>query len=483
MSSQPPAPSSGVSRLAFGCGILFGLVFLGGGLLALVQGLRQPSATSDSIVPIVIGSVFTFVGLAIVLAVLFGTAASRRTDALKAANPDKPWMWREDWANRAIRDSTKGKMIGLWIFAIVWNALSFPIAWMMKPEVSRENLMPLLIFLFPAVGVILLISAIYQTMRSARFGTSICHLDRVPIVPGRMFRGDLELKTDAVPAAGYRLRIASINSVTTRSGKNRSTTEHLLWDSEIVVDASAAMRSPMGTRVPFQFATPPDSQPTDDADTYNRFLWRFTASAELPGVDYGAQFDLPVFRAGEAVDGSEFAAFQERHRVEAARQPVATTSGVEIKRLPGGGEEFQIRASKTIGGVIGGLVLLLVWNAAIAAMIHFGAPWGIPLVFIVIDLLLIVSAIDYFFGRSTIEVDASGVRVRKQWLGMGSRETSYETASIKSIDGTTAGVNSLSFGVTLELQDGSKKLLGTNLPSRESADTVAAKMMADLGRA
>lgn len=186
---------------------------------------------------------------------------------------------------------------------------------------------------------------------------------------------------------------------------------------------------------------------------------------------------------GQEVDGSEFAAFQQRHRVEAGRHQNAPASGVEITRLPGGVEEFGIHAKKTFGGVLGSLLFLAVWNAAVVAMIHFDAPWGFPAVFIPLDLLFVVSTIDYFFGRSTIEVDASGVRVRKQWLGVGLTPKSYAPATIDSIESTTAGADSKSFGVTLKLSDGGTRLLGTNLPDRESADTVAAKMMADLGRA
>ena len=207
-------------------------------------------------------------------------SARRSTKALKAEYPDKPWMWRDDWANSAIRDSNKLATIGLWVFTVIWNALSFPIAWFARPQISGEKLMVLIVYAFPLAGVILLLTAIYRTLRSAKFGTSLCHLERVPIVPGRMFRGDIEMKTDVAPANGYRLRVLSIRSVTTRTGKNRSTSERLLWDSEIVVDSTAAMRSPMGTRVPFQFATPPDSHPTDDQDFYDRYLWRLTASAE-----------------------------------------------------------------------------------------------------------------------------------------------------------------------------------------------------------
>ena len=198
-------------------------------------------------------------------------------------------------------------------------------------------------------------------------------------------------------------------------------------------------------------------------------LWVFSLIWNAIAVDYASQFDA-------------IGAFEQRHRVEAARHEVRPATGVEITKLTGGGEQFQIHAKKMFGGVLRGLVFLAVWNAAIAAMIHFGAPWAFPAVFIVIDLLIIVSAFDYFFNRSTVEFDRNGVRLRKQWLGFSAKEESYAPAAIASIDSTTACPNSKSFGVTLKLHDGNTQLLGSNLPERESAVTVAAKMMADLGR-
>lgn len=475
------AKSGGSNRLGFGCLLLFALPFVAFGLLALVQGIRQYPTKPDAIVGIIVGGVFAVVGLLLAVGAWYAASASAKKDALQAQNPGKPWMWRDDWAHGNVKDSNKAGAIGLWIFTAIWNAVSFPVAvLLLRQELPKGNQLVLLVLLFPLVGIIMLITAIYQTLRSMKFGSSICHLERVPIVPGRTFRGDIELNTEAAPQNGYHLLIASIRSVTTRTGKNRSTTEHLLWDTEIVVDPSAAMRSPMGTRVPFVFATPADSHGTDESNQYERFFWRLSASAEFPGVDYGAQFQIPVFLTGEEVDGSEFAAFQQRHRSEAARHQVRAASGVEITPLPGGGEEFRIHARKTIGSTLKSLLFLGIWNAAIVATIHFHAPWGIPAVLIALDVLFIISSIDYFLGRSTITVDPAGVRVRKEWLGVGSTK-SYEAATIASIDGVTAGQNSSSFGVTLKFSDGSTSLLGGYLPDRESADVVAAKMMADLG--
>ena len=214
-------------------------------------------------------------------------------------HPGKPWLWREDWAHGTIKDTNKGGAIAIWVFAVLWNAISIPAAFAARPELTKGNLAALLVLLFPLIGIILLITAIYLTLRMMTFGTSTCHLERIPIAPGSTFRGDIELNIDTAPENGYRLRIASFHAVTTGSGKNRSTNERLLWDQEIVVAGSAAMRSPTSTRVPFKFTTPPDSHVTDESDSRSRFFWRLSASAAFPGVDYGAQFEVPVFRTAE----------------------------------------------------------------------------------------------------------------------------------------------------------------------------------------
>jgi hypothetical protein len=483
MQPQPSPAKAGVSnRLVIGLSVLLALPFIGFGLLVLVQSIRQYRTNADAIVFIIVGAVLTATGLLLVWGGRYAVSAIAKRDALQARDPGKPWMWRKDWVERVIKDSTKGGAIGIWIFALVWNAVSFPAALLIaRPELAKGNQAALLVLLFPLVGIILLITAIYQTLRAMKFGTSTCHLEQVPIVPGRRFRGDIELSMETAPQNGYQVRVASVHAVTPRSGRSRTTTEHLLWDAEIVVDAAAAMRSPMGVRVPFELATPPDSHTTDESDTYDRYFWRLSASAQFPGVDYAAQFQLPVFQTGEEVDGSEFAAFQERHRAEAARHRLPAASGVQTTPQPGGGEEFRIQARKTIGATLRSLVFLAVWNAAIVAMIYFRTPWGFPAAFIAFDLLLIIGGIDYFLGQTTVTVDTTGVSVRREWLGAG-RTKSYEAATIASIDGAMAGENSTSFEVTLKFRDGSTRVLAEYLPDRESADIVAAKMMADLRR-
>jgi hypothetical protein len=482
MQTQPSAtPSVTSSRVPFGCLLLFGLAFAAGGLLALVPSIRAYRTGSNTIVGIIVGGVFTCIGVLIMVGARYGATASAKQDALKAKNPDKPWLWRDDWVSGVISDSNKQGTIGIWIMAVFWNAIAWPSAFMVFRQVTRDSWLPLLIAIFPLVGIFIFVGAIQKTLASMKFGTSKCRLDHVPIVPGRAFRGSIELNTEALAPDGYRVRICSVRSKTTGSSRHRTTVETMLWDAESVIAPGAVMRSPMGTRIPFQFATPPDAHVTDESDFRDRYFWRLSASAEVPGVDYSAQFDVPVFQTGEAADGSEFAAFDQRHRAEAVRHAVSPATGVHIRSLPGGGEEFRIVAQKTFASVLGSLIFVAAWNAAIVATIYFHAPWGIPAVLIAIDLLILYGTLDYFLGKSTISVDKSGVHVRKQWLGSGSTK-SYAATDIESIDGTAAGQNSASFGVTLKMRDGTTQRVGAFMRDRSSADTIAAKMMIDLGR-
>ncbi len=279
--------------------ILAALPFAGGGLLALVLGIYFYPANPNAIVAIIIGSVFTLASLSFVIAVRLGAAASAKMAAAQLQHPGEPWMWRDDWARGAIKDWNKGRAITIWVLTVIWNAIAFPVAFVPSSSITRSKL----IVIFPLIGIFLLLSAIYQTLRMMKFGTSTCHLEQVPVVPGRTVRGHIELNNGDVPKDGYRLRLASLRVTRARkSGRssergNRTDTEKVLWAQEIVVEESAAMRGPEGTRVPFEFTTPQDAHVTDEGDSFDRYIWRISASAGFPGVDYTAQFEVPVFKS------------------------------------------------------------------------------------------------------------------------------------------------------------------------------------------
>ena len=83
-----------------------------------------------------------------------------------------------------------------------------------------------------------------------------------------------------------------------------------------------------------------DTRATDDADPNDRILWRLEVSAAVPGVDYAASFEVPVYQTAES---SQPLTVQELARLDPAgaladyRQPpgspialTETATGIEI---------------------------------------------------------------------------------------------------------------------------------------------------------
>jgi hypothetical protein len=161
----------------------------------------------------------------------------------------------------------------------------------------------LVFLLFSLVGAGLIIGAIYTTLRRLKFGRSICTIDRVPIEPGHAFHGEIELRGDTVPDDGYRLLLICVHRVVTGSGKNQSTRETPLWQTENRITAATAMRlATGGVRVPFSLTIPADARATDLRISRDQIVWRLDASAEMPGIDFAASFELPVFTPASTAD-------------------------------------------------------------------------------------------------------------------------------------------------------------------------------------
>src|ERR1051325_2244864 len=121
------------SRIPFGCLIVFGLPFAAMGLLSVYAGIRD-SAKPNAHVAVIVGGVFTVVGIGIMAGGWYASKFVAKTDAVKVNHPNKPWMWREEWASGVITDSNKAGTIVFWIFALLWNAVAFPIAYLAIPK-------------------------------------------------------------------------------------------------------------------------------------------------------------------------------------------------------------------------------------------------------------------------------------------------------------------------------------------------------------
>jgi hypothetical protein len=452
---------------AVGCASLFALPFCAAGIATIFSAPR--STGRDLAVRIAAGSAFLIVGLAVIFAAIVFSRVTVEAYELRRRYPDQPWMWRRDWAANAINDRGGFSLGALWLFAIIWNLISSPLLFVFPWREVRDSPVVVLPFLFPTIGVVLLVVVLYQSAQRMKYGASICHIDRMPIVPGRTFHGELETRVREAPPSGFDLRITCVRRVS--SGK--STNETILWEESQKVLATPSYE---GAHVPFSFAIPADAEPMQTALGSARIAWRLQVSAEVPGVDYSANFDLPVFATGErSVAEPVWPAPQ----ADFSSWTPDPESHITLGVTPTGGE--QITVGPATKGRLGFILFTIVWYGVIVVMFAMQVPKFFPGFFALIGLIIVFVGFDWMLGRSFIRADRQELVLHRTWIGFGSphsiapRDVSEITTSI---GGTQNGMSMYNINVRC---GGKKYTAASYMQSKRDAEMVAARVRRAIG--
>ncbi len=157
-------------------------------------------------------------------------------------------------------DSAMSGVGGLWLFAIVWNAISFPAAALAVPQAIASGEWPLLfVLIFPLIGVLVLWGAISATVSALRRGRASFKLATSNPRVGAPVEGSFEFARGVRPGDSFTARL--VCERTTRTGNGTTIAPH--WTKAVDVKA---MQSPAGVRVPFRLEAPAGIPATDDDD-------------------------------------------------------------------------------------------------------------------------------------------------------------------------------------------------------------------------
>ena len=412
----PEIPVSLEKILVYVFTLVFCAVGLGIGYASLVQ--FEGEDTSQAWILLLAGLVFFGFGIGVFLVASASFRAKERTDALRAAHPREPWMWREDWASGKVSSNASSMAWFLWGFAILWNLISAPLAVFLPAEISEGNYPALLGFLFPLVGVGLLIAAIRKTVQRVKFGDSEFVLDRMPGVLGGEVAGTIVLPQGVAHAQAFNVRLACVHVRRVKSGKNTSTHETVLWQTEQAIQHAMPFSDGMPQRISVRFRTPYDAQPTDEGDPNNKHVWKLTAGADVPGVDFAAEFEVPVFKT----DSSSAQITEESLRSEevAAHPPLATspdTTGITVVPGAAGGTEFIIKSNGNSAGSFGAAMVFLIFIGITGLIIYFSGPGFFALIFGAIGVVVAGLGVFGVYGESRIVVEDGHVSVRNILFG------------------------------------------------------------------
>lgn len=256
----------------------------------LYRTVRVPMVLFQSLFALIFGGV----GFGLMAGSFAGARSLRKKGLLQFRYPGEPWKWREDWAAGVVRADRKGAVF-IACFAGFWNVISFPIAFLAVSQAVKNHQYGIFfVLLFPLIGVLLAWWAVHEILVTIRFGKSVLQLGAVPGVIGGKLAGIVQLPEKLRTEDGFHLTLKCSKTVTTGSGKKRSTSEQEIWSAEqdIAVDAT---RDPTRSVIPVLFAIPFDL-PGSDPLAPQPVTWKLEAKAKNPGVDLSIAFIVPVFK-------------------------------------------------------------------------------------------------------------------------------------------------------------------------------------------
>ena len=479
-------PSKGAAAFM----VFFGLMFLVPGLLALFTFLasgRNPGV-SGTIAGAAIALFISAIGVGFIFAAWFGYGRLKKQAAVEEANPSSPWLWRADWASRRAESLRKNSEITVWVVCIFCNLVLVPIAVNVMSQLApRNDPRVFLVLGFCLIGVILFVAALRASLRHRRFGSTYLELYSLPLSPGGRLAGRIHLKLAEDASHGIDLRLSCVRRTITGSGNNRSTVQTVLWQTDQNVPFGAIGMDPLGRTIPVDFEIPPDAYVTDHDNTSDQVLWLLHAKADVPGIDYTDDFELPVFKTSTSVEPSSAASSSETYRFSAETSSVTDSAPVAapahskvVISSQAGGTEFYFPAFRTPSRALFLLVFTAVWSGVVFFLFRSSAPWLFGVVFGFFDLLLILICFHVVLGTSRIRVGNGEIISTTKILGIGSARR-FAISEIDAIVAVTSGQQGGNSGesmyaIRLRTKNGRRITLADEIASRQEARWIVSQV-------
>ena len=409
----------------------------------------------------------------------WGTRKLAEQERLEARHPDTPWRWKSDWSDGRIRTSGSAQFLFPMIFAVFWNLISTPLLFLLPREVlDNGNKAALIGLIFPLLGLGLIVWAARAFLHWKKFGDSVFEMSTFPGVVGGPLAGRILTSVDIQPISGFDLTLSSIHRVTTGSGKNRSTTERVQWQDTQHIDRETLDYDPTRSSIPVSFSIPYEAEPTEERSADDETLWRLEVAAETAGIDFSAQFEIPVFRTSDS-----------RPDIEPAESPwpaVETpdpalvdleSEGIGRDWLSEGGFALTFAPARQKGAAWAVTLFTLLWTGVTALLVHLNAGLLFPLIFGVLDLLLVFATLDLWLESRRVECRPEELVLSGGILGLGKTHhiDRSKITGIKPMRGMQSG-KKLFYRVVVETTDGKSHLAATKLDNLSVARRVVEEM-------
>jgi hypothetical protein len=280
--------------------VLFALPFAVAGLRAVANavGAYREGAREEAVSVGIFALVFCGVGFGLMMGSLYGARTVARTRAAKTGRSRRPWPGRlKQQVGRIDSSETQG-LRAVWAAALLWNLFWSPLYFGLSDGLRDGSRMALAGLIVPLAGIVLIIQALRARRRWERFGGSTLQMaEALPSIGGRLVG---RIISDRLPAdaASIRLRLTCLR----RERRRGLGVGGLVWETEKTVPANPARAT--GT-IPVEFDIPAHCEPSSEPRSSSSYIqWVLQATAEAPGADFAARFEVPVYSTPGAAEAA-----------------------------------------------------------------------------------------------------------------------------------------------------------------------------------
>lgn len=291
--TRSPVALDGWPCFLFGMPFVVSGVFIGLVAIGVVAGKK---GVPDWVMG-VIGALFFFSGLFLVIHGFLGIVRKARYLRDAAQRPDQPWLYDFHWSQEGIAFSAFKTMLGRLVAALLWTAFLTPFVWIgLNVRGARAFLYPSLVFAL--FGLIFWYRWAQMVGDLVRYGNSFLSYDNFPYFLGGTLRARLRAPhhVSDIEALTVTLRCVQEQYVTSGSGEARSTN---VVCYELYNEATTLTRERLasfaGGDITVEFRLPA-GQPTTSLASTPPVYWEIEFRGGAGKVSYEAYFLVPVYK-------------------------------------------------------------------------------------------------------------------------------------------------------------------------------------------
>jgi len=240
----------------------------------------------------IVSSFFLILGSAFLAGGIW-TLLQRKT----SIDPSRPWIGDGPWDGFQIKSSGWTDVILAWVVALGISLFISIFAVFVFSDPTVPIVVKGIIGAFVLLAVGLVIRAVYMTMRRLKYGDSLLLLSQIPLIPGAEFSGVVLTKMALKTEEGCKATLRCIEITRKESGGSDNETtysEDVKFEKSLVVRADLNRGPTNRSAIPIRFDIP-GHLPARFLTGYPQIRWKLVLEAETTGVDYFAEFELPVY--------------------------------------------------------------------------------------------------------------------------------------------------------------------------------------------